>query len=219
MSTLAAAVGLADVLPPVPGHPVPGQAVAHRKERVARGVLPRGRGRIHEKLNRKGCPVVASAARDDRRKRPADAVAPDTHPVDVDPELGSVLHHPARGGPAIVERRGIRMLRREPVVDRHHDARCPLRERARRAVVRLDASDDIAAAVEVHERAHRLARLDRAVDPNRDAVGVAILDRVAPRRPARTAPSRSSRISPDSLPASSSRPRRRPPPPPCAGRR
>ena len=123
-------------------------------------------------------PCVAAVPRDDRRQAAADAVAPHADLLLVEAELGGVRDHPARRLP--------RSRRARPGTDAR--ARAGSRPRRRRTacagrapadpVVRLDAADDPAAAVEVDERPARLARLDGTVDPNGHAVGVAILDRV-----------------------------------------
>ena len=70
------------------------------------------------------------------------------------------------------------MLGRQPVVDRDDDDPGAPRDRPGGAVVRLDAADHPAAAVEVHERHARLVGLHGPVDADRHAVRVDVLDRV-----------------------------------------
>ena len=121
---------------------------------------------------------VPALARDDGRERATDTVSSDADPVRIDPELLGVRDHPLRGRPAVVERRRIVVLRSEPVVHRDDDALGPAGERARDPVVRVEAADHIAAAVEVDESPLRLGRVRGLVHPHGNALGVHVLDRV-----------------------------------------
>ena len=129
----APSAALAEVLLPVPVHRVAGQQIALRVERVRRRVLVVRRDRVEQQLAGDRDPVVAAAARADRGERAAGAVAADAdlQLVEPAPPRSRVTHFVAVH--AVVERRGVRMLGREPVVDRDHDAAGALRERARRA--------------------------------------------------------------------------------------
>ena len=94
--------------------------------------------------------LVTRPQRYRRREVPSRAGARDREPRRVAAERGCVLCCPDRRRVGIVERDGEPVLRREPVVHRHDDgARC-FRQRPRRCVVRRDAADDPAAAVEPH---------------------------------------------------------------------
>ena len=210
----APSAALAEVLLPVPVHRVAREQVALRVERVRRRVLVARRDRVEEQLAGDRDAVVAAAARADRRERAAGAVAADADLPLVErraPRRSRITHFVAVH--AVVERRRVRMLGREPVVDRDHDAAGALRERARERVVDLDAAGHEAAAVEVDERRALLVGLDRPVDPHRHAVGVRVLDRVHLVDRAERA-SRSSRPgSPAPAPASTPRPAAGPRPP------
>ena len=191
MSGSFAAVVVAEVLLPVPRHPVAREAVAGREERVRRRVLAAwsSSGRCSS-CTANGVPCVAPAPRDDRREAAADAVAADADP--------SPRRSRARRRSAITQFAAV-----QAVLERGRDTDARARagsrprstthgvapgERARDPVVRLDAADDPAAAVEVDERPARLARSRpagrsgpaprRRRDPRPSA----------PRRPARTAP-------------------------------
>ena len=72
----------------------------------------------------------------------------------------------ARRDERIDDRRGKRVLRRKPVIDRDHAAACPVRERAAERIVGVEAAGNQAAAVEVDQTTAREAV--RTVEPQRN---------------------------------------------------
>jgi hypothetical protein len=142
------AVGASQVLLPVPLHLRPCEVEAGREPQVRLAVQIGVRDGVHEHLQRELEPAVARAQRDRRRQVAPCAVAGDRDPARIATELERLLHHPLRGSPGVLDRGRERRLGGQPIVDRHDDAGCPVRERAAHGVVRVERADDPAPAVE-----------------------------------------------------------------------
>ena len=111
------------------------------------------------------------------------AVAADCDALRVDAQLVGIVDHPLRGGTAVVRARREWVLGRQPVVHGHgHDSR-QHRQGAARQVVGLDAADNPAAPVEVHEATESAVAVScrctvaGLVDAHRDVVAVGPWDR------------------------------------------
>src|SRR5690606_34754620 len=110
-------------------------------------------GGIDEELeSERRCAAVAGVKGDHGSEIAAGTVASYGDATLVDGELGSLPGDPRSGDDAIVERRGKRVLGREPIVDREHGAARAIRELPAERIVRVDVADRPAAAMEVHER-------------------------------------------------------------------
>ena len=97
---------------------------------------------------------LAGIPQPDRRHRghgAADAVAGERNARGVAAEIARMRKDPARRSQAILRRGGELVLRRQRVVHRDNDHPGPPAELAGQAVMRLDAADDEAAAVEEHD--------------------------------------------------------------------
>jgi hypothetical protein len=86
----------------------------------------------------------------------------------VDAEFTRVREHPLQAGVAVLDRTGEARLRREPVVDGHHDAFELQRERTHNRLRTMGGTRDIAAAVNVIEARQPLAVAGRSVHGERD---------------------------------------------------
>ncbi len=69
----------------------------------------------------RGATAVAGQQGDAGGQPAAGAGAGDDDPVGIDAQLVGVLRRPDQPGVAVLDRRRVRILRREPVFDRHHD--------------------------------------------------------------------------------------------------
>ena len=129
--------------------------------------------------------AIARHHRDYRRQVSARAVAADREPRRVRAERRRVFRHPLRRRVAILRSRRKYVLRRQPVIDRHHHASRLVRERAAYPVVTLEIAEHPSAAVEINQHAHRRIALGR-IDARRDVTGragdVPILDAIDRRR-------------------------------------
>jgi hypothetical protein len=102
----------------------------------------------------------------------------------VDAERGRLGLRETQRGHAVVHRGGKRVLRAHAVVHRQHGAAGGGGQRAAQHVVRVQVTDDPAAAMEVHEqRQHGIHGHARwAHQPQRDAVGVEVAHQAHGRR-------------------------------------
>ncbi len=86
-----------------------------------------------------------------------------------------MVARPGHGPAGVVHGGRVRVLRGQPVVDRQDAEAAPVGERAAQVVVRVEVTEDPAAAVEPHEQA-AAARPVRAVEAGADAVGLEVAD-------------------------------------------
>ncbi len=191
----------ADVVVAEPGHVLGGEEVALRVLDPGRVVPVRvhvGR-RVDEQLRRQPRTLVPADLGENGTDVAPGAVARDRDPVRVPTELADVPLHPADGLVGVADRGRPRRLRREPVVDAHHDGVRAGADRPALVVVGVDVADDEPAAVhEQHARQRAVpvrpvdARGDVAVrrrdhgvlgllDPD-DVLGPAHLDGHEPER-------------------------------------
>ena len=127
--------------------------------------------RIHEQLKgqwRRS--ALTQLERRDSREIGTGTLPTDRDLTIIDPELTGVFEHILRRRVRIVDGRGKRMLRREPVVDRHDDASGEMREIPAWPIGRIERAEDEAATVKV-DQARQLAARRRRVDANRDLTG------------------------------------------------
>ncbi len=163
------AVSVREVVVPEPAHSVRGQVIAVRELAVGGRVQVGVAHGIDQQLERERQPRVAGAQCADGGQVPARAVAADRERPRPSADLFGVLRDPGRRSPGVVERRREAVLGGEPVVDRADDAAGEAGERRADAVVRDQAAQHPAAAVEVHE--HRCGLVPGPVDARRDPTG------------------------------------------------
>ena len=85
---------------------------------------------------------------------PTGAVAHDRHPCRVGAKLVGVSRQPAKAGVAVLDRRGVRVLGRQAVINGQHGHAAARHVAGHRGVVEGDAAADHAASVQVeHGRA------------------------------------------------------------------
>ena len=141
-----------DVVPVEPPHPPGRQEVALGVLRPGGVLAPDVHGRVDEDLVGDLRPApVAGHERDDRRQVASRGVPRDREALPVRPEVGGVLGEPAGGRVAVLRRRREGALRGEAVLHGGHGATRGARQGPAGGVVRLDAPDDPAPAVEVDD--------------------------------------------------------------------
>ena len=148
--------------------------------------------RIHQKLCRQGEFPGIAGVQSQGGSQPAPRACPtDRH--------SSRIHcrqrdQPAQRCIAIVERSRVRVLRRQPVVHRHHRGTELSGEAAAEHVVLGGVADDVSAAVDPQQRGPRPAAGGRAVQPHLDSRSqgehLHALGWVAPHHPGRGADER-----------------------------
>ena len=146
------------------------------------GVLGEGRqrgvphrGGIPQQLERdQRCAVIARPLCHRGADGSAGRIPGHGHPVRVTAQPGGVLGDPKRCGPSVFDGGGVGVLRRQPVVDGHHDRVGADRVLASRAVVAVEVAHDEAAAVKVqHDGRRGVVRVRvgsawRPIDPDGD---------------------------------------------------
>ena len=104
------------------------------------------------------------------REVAAGAVAAERDAGGIAAELARVRRDPRPRGDAVIERRGELRLRREAVVDRHHDRVDRFAQLPAQVVVGVEAAEDPSAAVEPHHD-REVDRVRGPVHPHRDLAG------------------------------------------------
>ena len=134
-------------------------------QEIAHGIFIKRRGFAHhlgvgkhqELEGELGSVPVARQLRHHRRQRAARRIAAHGDASGIDPQIGRVGGDPLRRGEGIVQRRGIRMLRREAVIDGDDAEMAFGADQAAKAVMAVEAADHEAAAMEEDQRRARLA--------------------------------------------------------------
>ena len=161
----------AQVVVPVPAHPGRGQVEALGELGPGAGVAGRVQDRVDEQLEGdRGPAAVAGAEGDHRGQVSAGAVAGDGQPVLGAAQRGRVARRPHGGRVGVLGGGRVRVLGRQPVVDRDDHRRHGRRQGPAQRVVGVEGPDHPAAAMEPdHDRERRLAL--GGVDPHRQVPG------------------------------------------------
>jgi hypothetical protein len=157
------------VLLRVPDHPVAGNDVAVLHLAVGRRAEREVGGGVDEHLT--GGHGQARPRRElghHRREIAAGGVAAHCHARRVHTQLAAVLADPSIGGETVLHRGGELGLRRQAIVDGHHDDPGAVGDARAEAVMRLEIALHPAAAVEVHQGGARAAAGHRVVDAGGD---------------------------------------------------
>ena len=138
--------------------------------RMVAPVLAEVRPGIDEQLTLQRHTCITGPEGNGRRQVAPGTVAGHCDAAGVAAELPDLLDRPDGGGQAIVVRRGERVLRRQPVVDRQHRNAGLAAEQARLVVMGLEVAHDEPATVEEHDGRDITIDL-RAVEPGRQVAG------------------------------------------------
>jgi len=148
------------------------QQIALTKQRT-RNTLPAGIGdRVAQQLGaRLEHRLLPRARRFDCQHRGqgrAGAVATEGHTRTVQAQLFSLAGQPGQGILAVFQGHREAVLRRQPVTHRQHRATGPCAQFAAHAIMAVEAADDKATAVKIHQHRQRGRCLRRPVQAQRD---------------------------------------------------
>ncbi|MCY1356614.1 hypothetical protein D9M69_430720 [compost metagenome] len=151
-----------------------GQQVALGQCVVRWRVLARAGAGVQQHLQHGGEPRVARLHGAGRGQRAAGAVAAQRDAGRVGTQPPGLGKNPVQRVEGVVDRGRKAPLRPEAVIHRQHHAVGPAAQQPAQRIVRIDAADRKAAAVEVHQQRQRLgpAGLARRVQPRRDGMAV-----------------------------------------------
>ena len=121
--------------------------------------------------DRRSAPV-AREQRESRGEPAARTASPDAGAREVDAECFGVLVQPRQAGVAVVERTGIGMLGRQPILDGRADATEIATPAVEAKVLHQSAAEDEAAAVDPVDARQPADRVDGSVHPHDHSPGV-----------------------------------------------
>ncbi len=95
---------------------------------------------------------AVAMVRGDRRKGTARAVSAHSDALNIKAQVGAMPSEPLKAVPCIIRGGGKLVLRRQPVIHRHHSAVGEMGQLAAQGVMRGNAADRKTAAMKVHQK-------------------------------------------------------------------